>query len=460
MSEALAVRDLSVASRNSTPVRDVSFALAPGDALTILGESGSGKSLLLAAIMATLAPELTASGIVTVGDASSSAASTARRALWGQTLALLPQEPWLALDPTMRVAQQISEGYPLSSRADRQASANAVLETLGLRGEGRRYPFEISGGMAQRVAFAAAEAGGAAIVMVDEPTKGLDAAVRDQLIALLQDLRRQGRTLVTVTHDVEVARAIGGTVMVMLDGKLIERGDAAHVLAAPSHDYTRGLIAAEPSRWPDLAQPEAMGHPILSATGLAKAFSAKRLFDGLDLDIPAGGRLAITGDSGSGKTTLGNILLGLAKADAGRVVRAPQLHAIRFQKLYQDPPAAFVPGLTLGRALNDLVSLHGIDRGAIAPLMERLKLSPVLLDRLPHQVSGGELQRLALARVLLLDPALIFADEPTSRLDPITQRATMELLATETAERGCALLLVTHDAAIARKVAGEHVLRL
>lgn len=163
--------------------------------------------------------------------------------------------------------------------------------------------------------------------------------------------------------------------------------------------------------------------------------------------------VAITGESGAGKTTFGNLLLGLSKPDAGTVTRAPGLARTAFQKLYQDPAAAFAPTVALRAALADVLALHRLRWDAVAPLLARLRLGEHLLDRLPSQVSGGELQRFALARVLLLKPALIFADEPTSRLDPITQQETLALLLEAAADSGCAVLLVTHDAEIARAVA-------
>lgn len=459
MAAALVVNGLTISAGHGPLVRDVSFAVERGGNLTVLGETGSGKSLVAQAVMGTLPSELTATGEITVDGMVSAADSGSRRRLWGRTLALLPQEPWRSLDPTMRVVAQVAEGYRGATRHPALDSARRALAGFSLQGSEDHFPFMLSGGMAQRVALAATGAAGASVVIVDEPTKGLDADLRDGAITALRHLLASGRALLTITHDVQVARALGGTVMVMLDGAVIETGPAETLLQAPGHDYTRRLLAAEPAAWAPRQAPQ-LGPSILTASGLTKRYGRKTLFEHLAFDVRAGQRLAIVGRSGSGKTTLGDVLLGVTRADAGRVARAPEIPAIRFQKIYQDPPAAFAPMATLRQSMNDLVARHRLDPREVERLMAILRLDPRLRDRRPHQVSGGELQRFALVRILLLSPAFIFADEPTSRLDPITQQETIDLLVTHAAERACALLLVTHDAAIGANVAGDAVLRV
>ncbi|MEH3087763.1 MAG: ATP-binding cassette domain-containing protein [Xylophilus ampelinus] len=443
-------------------VQPLSFAIAPGQALSLLGESGSGKSLIAHALMGTLPGKLRAAGRLRIdGEASDAADPAARRRLWGRRLALLPQEPWLALDPTMRVIDQVAEGHALVGHpgedldaAERRARDD--LASLGLSAAARQFPFAISGGMAQRVAFLATRAGGARVLIADEPTKGLDADLRDQVVRLMQAVLAEGGAVLVITHDVEVARQLGGRAAVMLDGRMVEEGPAEALLAAPRHSYTRRLLAAEPAAWAPLPAP-APGALVLQGRGLAKRFGGRTLFEGVDLDIRAGERVAIAGPSGSGKTTLGNLLLGLLPPDAGRVVRGPGVGRLGLQKLYQDPAAAFAPRATLRQAVDDLARLHRIDPAEPQRLMRRLRLDAALLDRLPGQVSGGELQRFALVRVLLLRPALVFADEPTSRLDPLTQQETMALLVEAAAAQGCALLLVTHEQALADRVATRRI---
>lgn len=442
-------------------VDGVNLRVAAGGVLTLLGESGSGKSLLAQAIMGTLAPGLRAEGAITIGGQRFDAADQpSRQHLWGREVALLPQEPWLALDPTMRVLHQIAETHELVAGRSAGASREAALrdlKQLGMIDAARLYPHQISGGMAQRVAFLATHAAGARLLIVDEPTKGLDSGKRGEILAMLRAAQAEGMAVLCITHDVWLARALGGEIAVMLDGFVIEQGSAERLLAQPQHAYTRALLAADPAAWPVRPATRVPGEVVASVREVEKSFGKRCLFSGISVEIRRGEVVAITGESGAGKTTFGNLLLGLLRPDAGKVTRAAGLPRTAFQKLYQDPAAAFAPGLSLRTALLDVLALHGLRWDDVAPLLARLRLGEQLLDRLPSQVSGGELQRFALARVLLLKPALIFADEPTSRLDPITQQQTLNLLLEAAADSGCAMLLVTHDAEIARAVAQRRI---
>jgi peptide/nickel transport system ATP-binding protein len=456
MTTLLSVEAASVSAASGEIVAPVSFSLKAGRSFTILGETGSGKSLLAQAIIGILPEGLTATGTVTIDGQVLSLAEPKRfRPLWGRKVGVLPQEPWLALDPTMVAVEQVAEGHRYLGRLGEDEAISAArtdLEALGVLDAEAKLPGQLSGGMAQRVAFAAARAGGARIIIADEPTKGLDVARRDEVIALLMQEVEAGGTVLVITHDLALARQMGGDLAVMLEGKIIETGEAAEVLASPAHDYTRRLIAAEPENWISRTQPEPRDvDPILLATGLDKTRGGKLLFSDQNLSLRPGEIVGITGPSGSGKSSLGDTLLGLLKADAGQAIRLPQVKPVRYQKLYQDPPSAFPQKITLGEAIADLVRLHRLDGARVQPLMERLRLSPVLLTRLPTEVSGGELQRFALLRVLLLDPIFLFADEPTSRLDLITQQETIELLTELARERNCAVLLVSHDAALIEK---------
>lgn len=442
-------------------VKGASVGLAAGGVLTLLGESGSGKSLLAQAIMGTLATGLRAEGGLRIGEYRFDAADQhSRQALWGREVALLPQEPWLALDPTMRVRQQVAETHELVAglpQADARAAALRDLAQLDVRHAAPLYPHQISGGMAQRVAFLATHAAGARLLIVDEPTKGLDAGRRADILAMLRAAQHDGMAVLCITHDVWLARALGGAVAVMLDGAIIEHGESASVLAQPAHAYTRALLAADPASWPARAPATTPGAIVATLDQVAKGFGPRPLFTGVSAQIRRGEIVAITGESGAGKTTFGNLLLGLLGPDAGTVTRAAGLPRTAFQKLYQDPAAAFAPSITLEAALRDVIKLHALACDSVPPLLARLRLGEHLLARLPSQVSGGELQRFALARVLLLKPALIFADEPTSRLDPITQQETLSLLLDTASASGCAVLLVTHDADIARAVAQRRI---
>ena len=465
MSGVLAIEGFRVEAADGTAlVRGVDAEARPGRPLTLLGETGSGKSLVLAAAMGSLAPGLRAGGRVMLdGTEMLSATPSARRALWGRRLATLPQEPWLALDPTMRALGQVAEVYRLVRGMPAAASAEearARLAELGLDGVATLYPFQLSGGMAQRLALAILRASETPVLLADEPTKGLDADRRDEAGARLRAEAERGRTVVCVTHDVAIARALGGEVAVMLEGRVVERGPAARVLERPSHAYTRRLLEAEPARWPELPpRPAPCGEVAVAAEGVCRGFGGRPVLCGADLSVRRGEIVAVTGPSGCGKTTLGDVLLGLLRPDAGTVRRLPGVVPWRFGKLYQDPPSAFAPHQTMRQALGDLARRHCLAWDAIAALVERLRLAPALLDRRPDALSGGELQRFALVRVLALDPVFLLADEPTSRLDPITQREVSMLLGELAGERGLAVLLVTHDAALAAKLA-DRTLRL
>ncbi|WBV44956.1 ATP-binding cassette domain-containing protein [Pseudoroseomonas cervicalis] len=459
---SLIVDNLSIHGPEGVLVRPASFALRPGEPLLLLGETGSGKSLLAQAVMGSLPRGLRAEGrILLDGEEISGLPDKARRALWGRRIAMLPQEPWAALDPSMPALPQVAEvDRHLHRRpwaAARQAAA-ARLERLGLGAAGRRFPFQLSGGMGQRVALAATQAAGAGLLIADEPTKGLDAALRDTAGALLRAEAEAGRMLLVITHDLALARLLGGQAMVLLEGRVVEAAPIATLLDAPRHDYTRRLLAAEPSHWAPWPR-AAPGRTVLEGRGLAKSLGGRALFSGLDLSVAEGEVVAIAGPSGGGKTTLGNLLLGLARPDAGQVERAPWLGRFALQKLYQDQLAGFAPLQSLGQGLEDLRRRHGLAAADAARLLPRLRLSPALLQRRPAEVSGGELQRFALLRALLLRPALLFADEATSRLDPLTQAEVMALLRELGDSFRMALLLVTHETALAEKAAGR-VLRL
>ncbi|MFN3662711.1 ATP-binding cassette domain-containing protein, partial [Yoonia sp.] len=303
--------------------------------------------------------------------------------------------------------------------------------------------------------IAAARAGGAPIVIADEPTKGLDAARRDDVAALLLTALGQGGGLMVITHDLVLARKIGGRLIVLRKGKVVETGTTAEVFAAPKDAYTRDLIAADPENWPVRVPRDAKGKPVLLAEDVSLSRGGQVLMQGVNLALSPGRILGITGPSGCGKSSLGDVLLGLLKPDTGHVIRATGLASTAMQKLYQDPVAAFPRERGLGQTLADVARLHHAPAAQIETLMARLRLDPVLLTRRPDAVSGGELQRLALLRAMLARPRFLFADEPTSRLDPITQREVIALIAELTRSEGLAVALVSHDKTLIERVADD-----
>lgn len=461
MKALLKTQALEIRTDHAQLVEPLSIELLPGQVLTIIGETGSGKSLFAQGIVGNLPQGLHARGHIELASGfSEQGRDDGRKKRWGRDLSVLPQEPWLSLDPTMRAVSQVAESHQHvagKSKAVATRLAGEDMARLGLEHAHDKFPFELSGGMAQRLAFAATHAGGAKLMIADEPTKGLDRARIDEVIALLQAGLADGGALLIITHDIEVARQLGGEVMIMLKGKVIESGPAEQVLNQPSHEYTRKLIGAEPSQWERTQTPLKRRETLVQAKDLAVQRGGRTLFEQLSLNIGRGEIVGVTGPSGCGKSTLGDIILGLTTSFSGTVTRADGLSRFAFQKLYQDPVAAFPPTLTLKRNLHDVVRLHGLDPGRINTLMSQLRLHPQILDRLPGNVSGGELQRVSLLRVLLLKPALIFADEPSSRLDLITQKEMIGMLVDTARESGTAVLLVSHDEALIDAVSDTRV---
>jgi len=456
----LVIDDLQVSAAGTRLVRGVSLRAHAGRPLSLIGETGSGKTLVIEAVMGTLDPGLAASGRIMLGGRASPAGKpAARRAQWGRGVAMLPQEPWLSLDPLRRGSVHVDEVYRFVRGADRDTAAEAArrdLRGLGLADGGTRFPFQISGGMAQRVAIAATRATAAPVLLADEPTKGLDATLRDTVAGLLSDHTAAGGVLLTITHDIGLVRILGGDLAVMLDGEVVEAGPVEAVLAAPAHAYTRRLLAAEPGHWP--IRPSApAGAPVVRAEQVGVTLGGRAVLSGLSLEIGSGEWVSVAGPSGVGKTTLGDVLLGLRAPDRGRMSHAPHLPRHAFQKIYQDPVASFAPGRTLRTALTEAARLHRRPDSEWEALLEQLRLPIGVLDRGPDEVSGGELQRLALARALLVRPALLFADEPTSRLDPISQQQTITLIRDTCRSFGCAVLLVTHDPALAASAADRSI---
>lgn len=463
---ALSVHDLTIRdTAGATLVAGIDLSVAPGEALVLIGETGSGKSLVAQAIMGLLPQGFVASGAIAINGCEPVDAGQAGllRLFWARETMLLPQEPRAALDPTMRIGRQLAQAAAGGlSVADALRAVDLPPETA------RAYPFALSGGMAQRVLVASALVGRAPLLIADEPTKGLDTARVAQTRELLASLQQAGRTLLVITHDIALARALGGRLAVLREGRIVEQGQSAAIFARPRHPYTRDWIAADPSTWRSNLRCCCADGPVLAGYDLRFGHRGQKpLFAGLNLHVPQGGILAVTGPSGCGKTTLGNILLGLRRPDAGSVSwagtdpyrdrgAAKRLRP-RYQKLHQDPATVFIPQRSLGLQFADLAEVApGLDLPRdLPPLLARLRLSERLLARRPYEVSGGEAQRLALARILLMRPQLIVADEPTSRLDPLVQKELIDLLREIVDRERLGLVLIGHDRKLLAATADE-----
>lgn len=450
--DSVSVNHLQIHVDSKLLLGPVSFSVSPASTLVVMGETGAGKSLIAQAILGTLPAELNATGIINVaGQRVDNMPLDIRATSWGRQIAALPQEPWRALSPLKRAVMHVRETHRhVAQQPNPQASCTKVFDALGLAGAESRLPGALSGGMAQRVAFAAATAGGAPILLADEPTKGLDSDRRARVVELLAEVPEHGGTLIVITHEVAVARALGGQLMVLREGQLVEQGETESVLSAPSHSYTRELIEADPASWPRTASAKP-GRLLLEARNLSVMRAGHQLIDDFNLSLHEGERIALVGPSGVGKTSLLDTLAELIPPTRGSVHLAPETGVRSVQKLYQDPPAAFAPHIPLAVSLKDVARVNNTPWHEVENLLSRLSVPLALLARRPDAVSGGELQRVSLARALTARPKVLLADEPSSRLDPITQARTLEILAEVADVRRLGVILVTHDADIAER---------
>jgi len=481
----LAVTGLTVAAGERRLVDAVSFAIAPGEVLGLVGESGSGKSLTALAL-AGLLPE----GIAVTGGRADFAGQrltglTERgwRALRGRRIAMVFQDPMASLNPFMTAGAQVMEAlrqHHAEPSAALRARCDRLFREVGLDAAlhpGRR-PHQLSGGQQQRVVIAMALAGDPELLLADEPTTALDAAVQAQILALLRRLvADRGLAMLFISHDLGVVASVSQRVGVMRHGRLLEIGPVGRVLRAPSHPYTRELVDAR-SRLAGEVRAAASGEEVvLRVEGLAVAYpgqgafaAPRRVVVGVDLTLARGEAFCLLGASGSGKSSVARALMGLAARPAGRVeltgrVLPPGLAARRdplsrrIQMVFQNPYSSLNPRLTVLQALTEPLMTAGVPRAewrarAGAALAE-VGLAAEHLDRHPHALSGGQRQRVAIARALLADPAVLVCDEVLSALDASVQGQVLALLQRLRRERRLAVLFITHDLGVARYLGGQ-----
>ena len=494
--QLIQVRDLSVsytfAGQRTQAVRQLSFSLAQGETLAIVGESGSGKSTLANALLGLLPAnanieqgELRVDGI-DVAQAS----ERVRRKLRGRTIALVPQDPMVSLNPTLRIGRQIAEALLLAHDGRRypglDAQVLALLEQVGIDEpplRARQYPHELSGGMRQRVLIAIALAGDPRLIIADEPTSALDVTVQRRILDHLQQLvAERGISLLIITHDLGMACDRADRLLVMKQGELVEHASPRQILWGAQQPYTRDLLNAAPAFVPRKRPPGVPAQtPLLRLSNVGKRFALPgqhahfTALHGLNLELHAGQTLAIVGESGSGKSTALRIALGLEKPSQGRVEFAGvdvsacswrQFRPLRrrIQLVQQNPFAALDPRFTVFDSIVEPLVSFGLLTGAALErkareLIARVQLPVHFLDRLPRELSGGQRQRVAIARALALEPEVLLLDEPVSALDVSVQAQILALLADLQRELGIAYVLVSHDLAVVASMA-DHVLVL
>ncbi len=483
----LSVENLSVAFNGTPVVQDVSFAVNPGETVAIVGESGSGKSVTALSILRLLA----ASGsnpsgrIILDGTEVLTADERALHRLRGGVAGMVFQEPMTSLNPLHSIGRQVGEAItlhrPLRGAALRDEIV-ARLERAGLPDPAARldaYPHQLSGGQRQRVMIAAALANDPKLLIADEPTTALDVTIQAQILALLAELKaRTGMAVLFITHDLAIVRRHAQRVVVMKDGRVVEQGDTAQVFAAPAHPYTRMLLATEPRGHP--APVDVAAANVLEARDIHVSFpirrgllrrvaSEVRAVQGVSLVVREGETLGIVGESGSGKTTLGMALLRLEASRGairfeGRDIAGLDRGAMRplrarMQVVFQDPYGSLSPRMSAGDIVGEGLLVH--DRGLnaaqraarVATALEEVGLDPAVIHRYPHEFSGGQRQRLAIARALVLKPRLLVLDEPTSALDVSVQAQVVELLRALQVKHGLAFLFISHDLKVVRAMA-------
>lgn len=536
--EVLRIEGLRVTYPGPPPVRaldDLSLTVEPGECLGILGESGSGKTTLAMSLLGLL-PPVEMEGSLHLGDIDLRALDEKRwrEVRWGR-IALALQSP-ASLNPVLRVGAQLAEPVRLHlglHEREARARAESMLESTGLGGWAMsRYPGELSGGQKRLVLIAMALICDPEVVILDEPTAGLDPATRARVVELLSSLRAaRDRVLVIVSHDPEALQRLADRVAVLYRGWLAELGPAPRVLLDPRNPYSFGLLNAHPTlatvkdirgirgeppnpaevavgcpfaerctqsvdacatgRPPQVAPPGEDGRRVVACVrgGVVAVMTARNLckryrsssgilhhdgvaaVNGVSLEVREGEVVGLVGATGAGKSTLSKLLVRLLDADSGSVeLEGADLFAAdgeelrrmrrRVQMLFQDPYEALSPRMTIGQSVREPLDAQDLGTPAERDASVRRALTSVrlpaddaFLARHTHELSGGQLQRAALARALVLEPKLLVADEPVAMLDPSEQSKVLQLLKTLQVERGMAMVLVSHDLAVVLRAA-------
>lgn len=491
-SPLLDVRDLHVAFGQHEVVRGVSLQVAAGQKVALVGESGSGKTVAALSLLRLLPQARLAGSVRLEGEELLQASERRLRALRGDAVAYVFQEPMTALNPLVPVGEQIAEALRAKRGlppAQAWARAEQALAQVGIDDPARRarqYPHQLSGGQRQRVMIALALALQPRLLVADEPTTALDAHLRVQILELLGQLQRQlGLAVLLITHDLPLVQRFADHVVVMQGGRVVESGPVEQVLTRPQQPYTQRLLASRPVRdGQRLRAPQPDDAVVLTLQQVSVAYPIpvpgwrgwlrRGRFEALRqvcTELRRGRTLAVLGESGSGKTTLALAALGLQPAQ-GRIEVAGQAwrgdardRALRrqIQVVFQDPYSSLSPRLTLEQIVGEGLRVHAPQmtppqrRQRVLQALREVGLLPAdlspaqipaWLQRYPHAFSGGQRQRIAIARALVVEPSVLVLDEPTSALDVTVQQQVLQLLLRLQREKGLAYLLITHDVGV------------
>ncbi|HBO5226618.1 TPA: ABC transporter ATP-binding protein [Pseudomonas aeruginosa] len=476
----LEIRDLAVeflsGEQRQRVVEGVSFDIRQGETLALVGESGSGKSVTAHSILRLLPYSVAshpAGSIHYQGEDLLKLPERRLRGIRGNRIAMVFQEPMTSLNPLHTIEKQLAEVLALHKGLGGAKASARILELLELVGipepakRLKAYPHELSGGQRQRVMIA------------DEPTTALDVTVQLKILDLLKDLQaRLGMSLLLITHDLNLVRRIAHRVCVMQQGRIVEQASCQELFAAPRHPYTRELLNAEPSGAPASNPP---GETLLAVDDLRVWFPIRKgvfrrtvdhvkAVDGVNFELPRGQTLGIVGESGSGKSTLGLAILRLLESQGGIRFEGTRLdglaqHDVRplrreMQVVFQDPYGSLSPRMCVGEIVGEGLRIHRIgseaeQEQAIIDALVEVGLDPQTRYRYPHEFSGGQRQRIAIARALVLKPALILLDEPTSALDRTVQRQVVELLRQLQGKYNLTYLFISHDLAVVKALSHQ-----
>ncbi len=478
-------------------VRGISLSVKAGECLGVVGESGAGKSQAFLGAMGLLAPNGTARGQAKFESTDLIGRSAAQLdRVRGLHVGMVFQDPMTSLTPHINVGDQIAEPLVLHVGVpwrEARLRALALLRRTRVTDPERRmkqFPHELSGGMRQRVMLAIALACEPTLLIADEPTTALDVTVQAQILSLLADLKRErSMAMVLITHDLGVVAGLADRVVVLQAGRIVESDSVDVILKAPRHPYTQQLLRAMP-RLDDPA-PQAIGSngqagasPLVVA-GLSASFNVRKgllrrarlkAVDDVSFELQAGEALGVVGESGCGKSTLARAAMRLIRPSAGRVVwmgrsverlRARELRPMRreLQMVFQDPLASLEPRMSVGQILEEPLRIHrpNLDRAgrgtAVHEALRGVGLETDLTARYPHELSGGQCQRVGIARAMVLKPRVLVCDEPVSALDMSVQQQVVKLLVDLKRETGMSILFVSHNLAVVKQLC-ERVLVL